>query len=147
MQVILTADVSALGKAGDVVTVKEGYARNYLIPKGTAQVADAAGLRRVEAIRQRQQAAAARRRREAQELAKRLTGMSCTISVRAQDDDQLFGSVSAAEIVKVLQGQDVIIDKSQIMLEAPIKQLGVYQVPVRLDADMTALIKVWVVRA
>ncbi len=147
MRIILTADVSALGKAGDVVTVKEGYARNYLMPKGAAQVADAAGLRRVEAIKQRQQADTARRQREAQELAKRLSGMSCTISVRAQDDDQLFGSVSAAEIVKVLQEQDVTVDKSQIMLETPIKQLGVYQVPVRLDVDMTAVIKVWVVRA
>ena len=147
MQVILTADVPSLGKVGDVVTVKDGYARNYLIPRGSARVADAGGLRQVEAIKQRQQAEAARRQREVKELAQRLAGMSCTITARAQDDDQLFGSISAGEIVKALQARDVVIDKSQVVLEESIKQLGVYQVPIRLNSDITTSLKVWVVRA
>lgn len=147
MKIILTADVPPLGRAGDVVSVKDGYARNYLFPRGAARTADPSGLRQAEMIKQRRQAEAARHRQSADALAQRLAGMSCTIAANAQEDDRLYGSVGAAEIVGALGVDGVTLDKAQVLLEEPIKALGIYQVPVRLHPDVTASLKVWVVRA
>lgn len=146
MQVILRDRLEHLGNAGDVVDVKPGYARNYLIPKGLAYEATAVNVRRIEAER----AAVSRREAdvlsEARKRAKTLEGVSLTFHARAGQEGKLFGSITSADIAERLAEQGIEVDRRQIELEEPIKSLGVVGVPVRLHADVTPEIKVWVIQ-
>jgi large subunit ribosomal protein L9 len=146
MKIILKKDIAALGNAGEIVTVKNGYARNYLIPQGFAAMATDGNLRAWEveskAVARRQQ----RGQREAQELADKLEKLSITVSVQVGEEEKLFGSVTSQNIADLLAENGYEIDKKKILLEDPIKALGVYDVPVKLHQDVTAMVKVWVVR-
>lgn len=146
MKVVLVKSVDRLGKAGEVVSVKDGYARNYLLPQGLAQPATSGGMARFEQEKKMDAQREVRQAREAENLAGRLALVSITSTVQAGEDDRLFGSVTAQDIADLLAKEGFEIDKRKILLEEPIKALGVYTVPIKLHKDITADVKVWVVR-
>lgn len=146
MEVILRQAVENLGKPGDLVAVKAGYARNYLIPRGFALLATEGNKKRIEQQRARLEAAENERRGAAQAVAERLEQVSLTFSARVGEEEKLFGSVTAADIAQQLQAQGFDIEKRQVDLHDPIKSLGVYRVPVKLHADVKPEVRVWVIK-
>ena len=146
MEVILRHAVENLGKPGDVVKVKNGYARNYLLPHNLAYEATPGNLKRIQQERDRLEAAENQRRGSAQEVATKLEQVSLTFSARVGEEGKLFGSVTAADIAQQLEQQGFHIEKRQVDLHEPIKSLGVYRVPIRLHADVKPEIRVWVIK-
>ena len=138
--------VKGVGSAGEIVTVKSGYGRNFLIPQGLAYVATKANKRRVdaEAIRRAQQAEA--ERSDAEILAEKLGSLSIEFTVKAGEGDKLFGSITSGDIAEELASRGYNIDKRTIELEEPIKMIGIYKVPVRLHQSVHAEVRVWVVK-
>ena len=146
MEIILRQAVENLGKPGDVVKVKPGYARNYLLPHGLAYEATPGNLKRIQQERDRLDAAENERRGAAQGLAERLEQVSLTFSARVGEEGKLFGSVTAADVAAQLEAQGFHIEKRQIDLHEPIKALGVYRVPIRLHANVKPEVRVWVIK-
>jgi large subunit ribosomal protein L9 len=146
MQVILRDRLENLGNAGDIVTVKPGYARNYLIPKGFAYAATDANVKRMERERLNVEKAAADTLQAARKQAATLEGVSVTFTARAGDEGRLFGSITNADIADKLAEQGIEIDRKQIQLDEPIKELGVSAVAIRLHQDVRPEIKVWVIK-
>jgi large subunit ribosomal protein L9 len=146
MEVILRQAVENLGKPGDLVAVKSGYARNYLIPRGFALPATEGNKRRIEQQKARLEAAEAERQGTAQQVADRLEQVSLTFSARVGEEEKLFGSVTAADIAQQLQAQGFEIEKRQVDLHDPIKSLGVYRVPIKLHAEVKPEVRVWVIK-
>ena len=146
MQVILRERIEQLGEAGEIVDVKPGYGRNYLIPKGLAYEATTANKRRLEAERARTAAKEAETMGEAQKRAAAIEGISLTFHARAGQEGKLFGSITSADIAEKLAEQGVTIDRRQIELEEPIKALGVTSVPIRLHPQVRPEVKVWVIQ-
>lgn len=146
MEIILRQGVENLGKPGDVVKVKAGYARNYLLPHGLAYEATPGNLKRIQQERERLEAAENERRNSAQGYAEKLEQVSLTFSARVGEEGKLFGSVTAADIAQQLEAQGFHVEKRQIDLHEPIKALGVYRVPVRLHADVKPEVRVWVIK-
>lgn len=145
MQVILRERIEQLGEAGEIVDVKPGYGRNYLIPKGLAYEATTANKRRLEAERARTAAKEAETMGEAQKRAAAIEGISLTFHARAGQEGKLFGSITAGDIADKLAEQGIQIDRRMIELDEPIKALGVTSVPVRLHTDVRPELKVWVI--
>ncbi|MEO8621178.1 MAG: 50S ribosomal protein L9 [bacterium] len=146
MEIILRQAVENLGHPGDVVTVKNGYARNFLLPRGIAFEATPGNLKRIAAERSRLEAAENDRRGSASDLAKKLEEVQLTFSARVGEEGKLFGSVTSADIAEQLAAQGFNIEKRLIDLHDPIKALGVYRVPVKLHADVKPEIRVWVIK-
>jgi len=146
MEIILRQAVENLGKTGDVVNVKPGYARNYLLPHGLAYEATPGNLKRIQQERDRLEAAENDRRASAQGVAEKLEQVSLTFSARVGDEGKLFGSVTATDIAAQLEAQGYHVEKRQIDLHEPIKALGVYRVPIRLHADVKPEVRVWVIK-
>jgi len=146
MEIILREDIKSLGKAGDVVKVKEGYARNFLLPQGKAVQADPKNLKELEHYKRSAAARQAKLKKTAEDLAAKIAGLSLTIKREVGEADRLFGSVTNKDIADALRQENVLIDKRQIQLESSLKALGVFEVPVRLHAEVTANLKVWVVK-
>jgi len=146
MKVILTQDVPRLGHQGDVVNVKPGFGRNFLIPAGKALLATAGNLSQLKIRMRSEETRAMKDRRAAEELAGRLNTVSCTIRVQADEADKLYGAVHERDIVSALEDQGFAVDPHAVVLEEPLKMLGVYPVSIRLFADVKAEIKVWVIR-
>jgi large subunit ribosomal protein L9 len=146
MQVILKQPLENLGQPGDVVNVRNGYARNYLIPQGFAYEATDANLKRIERERAVIQKRAEEELAAARSRAGLIEGTSVTFTARAGDEGKLFGSITAADIAEKLSEQGIAIDRKQIVLEEPLKALGVFSVPVRLHAEVRPEVKVWVIK-
>jgi len=146
MQLILKEDVPNLGKAGDVVDVRDGYGRNFLLPRKKAIKAAPNNLRQLEHQKKVVSALQLKRRRTAEELAQKIADLSLTISRDAGEEDKLFGSVTTKDIAEALRGEGYVVDRHDINLEAPIKQLGIFDVPVKLHPEVTGTVKVWVVK-
>jgi len=146
MKVILTEDVKSVGSMGDIVDVKDGYARNFLFPKNLARAAVNSNLKIVEDIKKKKQIAAAREKKEAEEIKAKIAAFSCTIPVEAGEDDKLFGSVTSQDISQAFETEGLAVEKRKIALEEPIKKLGVYNISVKLHPEVTAEVKVWVVK-
>jgi large subunit ribosomal protein L9 len=146
MKVILKSDVERLGKTGDVVAVAAGYARNYLLPRGLALEATARSVEQIKIDRKRAEKARQQKAADAAALARKLEQISLTVSKQAGESDKLFGTVTAMEIAEALEKEGHEIDKRKLEPEEPIKTLGIYTVPVRLHADVTAKVKLWVVK-
>jgi large subunit ribosomal protein L9 len=145
MKVILKSDVPKLGNAGDIITVKDGYARNYLIPKGLAIEADVGSVQALENLKKMLAQQMEKKKKEALKLKDRLMNISCTITRQAGEGEKIFGAVTARDIEEALKVENIHIDRKNILLEEPIKQLGIFEVPVKLYKDVEAKIKVWVV--
>lgn len=146
MEVILRQAVENLGKPGDVVKVSNGYARNFLLPRGVAYEATPGNLKKIAQEKERLEAAENERRTAAQQLAEKLEQVSLTFSARVGEEGKLFGSVTGADIAHQLEAQGFAIEKRQIDLHDPIRTLGVFRVPIRLHADVKPEVKVWVIK-
>jgi large subunit ribosomal protein L9 len=146
MQVILRERLDNLGNIGDVVAVKPGYGRNFLIPQGLAYEASAGNVRRIERERQQQEERAADTLAGARAKAATLEGLSLTFPARAGQESRLFGSITSSDIADRLAEQGVEVDRRLIDLEEPIKDLGMFAVPIRLHADVRPEVKVWVIK-
>jgi large subunit ribosomal protein L9 len=145
MKIILKQNVESLGKAGDLVKVANGFARNFLIPKGLAAEASGRNLKVFEHERQRILQQAEKIQKQAEETAAKLGDIVCTISRRVGDQDKLFGSVGGKDIGDALAAQGIEIEKKSILLDEPIKALGEFPVRIKLSAGVTTEIKVVVV--
>lgn len=146
MEVVLTNDVEKLGKSGDIVKVSEGYARNFLLPRKLAVIVTPDNIKMLETLKRRREEEEKKRLEGLRELGGRLAAHSCTISAKAGVDDTLYGSVTAAEIAAALAAEGFEIDKKQIELAEPIKALGLYTVAVKLHPEISANLKVWVIK-
>jgi large subunit ribosomal protein L9 len=146
MEIILRQAVENLGKPGDVVDVKPGYARNYLIPRGLALPATDGYKKQIEQQKAHLEARENERVAAARALAARLEQVSLTFSARVGEEDKLFGSVTAADVAQQLQGQGFDVEKRQVELHEPIKTLGVFRVPVKLHAEVKPEVRVWVIK-
>ena len=146
MKLILRADMENLGKLGDIVAVKPGYGRNYLIPQGLAMMASASNLKVFELERKKLQAKMDALRSSAGDLASKLANATVSIEVRVGEGDKLYGSVTSAMIADGLEAQGIAIDRRKIVLDDPIRTLGVHEVEVKLHADVRGTIRVMVCR-
>jgi large subunit ribosomal protein L9 len=146
MEVILREDVEHLGRAGELVGVKDGYARNFLIPRGLAYRATKANKQRVESERRHREERQAAQRVTAEQQAEALAALSLTFTVRTGEGEKLFGSITTADIAAQLTEQGHPVDKRRVELPEPIKMVGIYKVPVRLEAGIVAEVRVWVVK-
>jgi|SRR5688572_21087730 large subunit ribosomal protein L9 len=147
MKLLLIREVEGLGKPGDLVNVSPGYARNFLLPRNLASEPTAQALRRVDAERRREVREVETRKKEGEEIARSLENCSVNIPARAGEGGHLFGSVGTAEIVKALAADGRKVEESWLRLERPIKEVGIYDVPVILNGETRATVKVWVVEA
>ena len=145
MKVILKQNVESLGKAGDLVKVADGYARNFLVPKGLAAEANSRNLKVFEHEKQQIMHQAEKIQKQAEETALRLSAVTCTIARRVGEQEKLFGSVGAKDIEEALVAQGIEVDKKSVLLDEPIKALGEFPVRIRLSAGVTGEIKVVVV--
>lgn len=146
MEIILLQNVSALGNRGDIVKVKAGYARNYLFPRRIALPASDSNMN----VLKEEEKLLVRRDFQVQETAReqatKMAEASCTIPVQVGEEDKLYGSVTANDIASELNKQGYEIEKKQVLLEEPIKKLGVYKITLQLHKQVTVPIKVWVVK-
>lgn len=145
MKVILRKNHDSLGAIGDVVDVKSGYARNFLIPNNLAYVASDSAVRALDAEKVQE----GRRQKKAEIVAQKRAGelekLSITIPMQVGEEEKLFGAVTSQMIADALKAHGAEVDRRSIMLEEPIKALGIYDVPVKLHTNVTATVKVWVV--
>lgn len=146
MDVILMQSVEHLGVMGETVHVARGFARNYLIPKNLAVPATEGNQKMVNQHMKLESKREDLRKVSAAEMAAKLGELSCTLTVQAGDDDKLFGSVNARDIAGALESEHASFEYQQIVLDEPIKQLGVYSVPLKLHAEVEVPVKVWVVK-
>jgi len=146
MEVILNQDVEKLGKNGTVVEVKDGFARNFLIPNNLAVPLTSANLKRVEEKKQRKAAELGKIKKEAEELKMRLEALSLTIPVLTHEEDKLYASITAENIAGALKEEGLDIDKNSLELPEQIKSLGIYEIPVKLHPEIIAKVKVWIVK-
>jgi len=146
MKVILREDVTDIGTAGETVEVKDGYGRNYLIPRNLAIPATKATLKTIDEIGKQKDMRAKKRRRGAEIVKDKVEKLSLSAEVLVGEEDKVFGSVTSREIVDLLEKEGIIIDKRAIELEEPIKSLGVYTVPIKVDKEVTADLKLWVIK-
>lgn len=145
VDVLLMDAVPGLGIEGDVVRVADGYARNYLFPRGKAAEVSEGKKRQIEKKRQERLLQLRRQKEAAEELAAKFSELSCTVAVKTSEGGKLFGSVGAAQILEKLAEQNVVLDRQQLKLDAPLHELGVFDVTISLHPEVDAVLKVWVV--
>ena len=136
MKVILKETISSLGIIGSEVIVADGYARNYLLPQGKAVLATESNRKMMEQERKKVEARIAQEKSIAEEMAKRIAGVKCEIHAKVAEDERLYGSVGIQEILDELEAQNIEIEKRMLLLSKPIKELGEYQIPVRVYKDV-----------
>lgn len=145
MRVILKETIESLGIIGSEVAVADGYARNYLLPQNKAVQATKANRKMMEQARAKFELQIAKEREFAEEMAKRLDGVTCTIPAKVSDEDRLYGSVTSKDVIQALAGQGVEIEKQMLLMKESIKTTGVYKIPVRVYRDVEPEITVEVV--
>jgi large subunit ribosomal protein L9 len=146
MKVILTQDIAGLGSIGDLITVKDGFGRNYLVPQGKALQATSQNMKTLEHQKRQIREKIDKAKREAERLAARIESVSCTVAKAVGEEDKLFGSVTGMDIEASLKLEGVEIDRKKINLLEPIKSLGIYNIPIKLHPEVTAVLKLWVVK-
>ena len=146
MKVILRKDFKNLGETGEVVNVKRGYARNYLIPNEIVFLANDKNLHRLKEEQKRMTLKQDRDKINAQKIAEELSKVSCTAAVQAGEEDRVFGSVTSQDIADLLKEKGYDIDRKKIVLDEPIKALGIYDIPIKLFTEIEAKIKLWVIK-
>ena len=147
MEIILINDYEGLGKAGELVNVKPGFARNMLIPQGFALRASTQNIASVEEKKKVIEKNKTRETASQEALLKQLSTAEITIEVQVGEEEKMFGSITSNDIQKSLEGKDILIDKNTILLDDPIKSLGIFHVPVRLSEDYQCDVKVYVIKS
>ena len=146
VEIILTQDVEKLGKTGDLVKVKDGFARNFLIPQKKAYLATPQNIRRIEQQQKKRKFQYEQEKKAARQLADKLSKVSCTVSVEVNEQEKLYGSVSESDIVKALETEGFEIERRNIILEQPIEELGIFEVGIKLHPEVTTKIRLWVTK-
>ena len=146
MELILREDVQGLGVRGDVIDVASGYARNYLLPRGLAVLATEAQKRVLEKETKLREIRDEKSKSNLSAVAEKMSDLSTTIVVQAGEEDKLYGSVTAHDIAEAIKNQGFEVDQKQVLLDEPIKKLGIYTVPVKLHREIEVAVKVWVVK-
>ena len=147
LDVILLKDVEQVGKEGSIVHVKPGFARNFLLPHGLAVPATPEHVKRFEERTRQRELKTQRLRKDAEILKRKLEGRSLTLKLTMGEEEQAFGSVTVHDLFQALAQEGLPVDKHAIQLEEPIKALGIYEIPVRLHPEVSATLKLWVVKA
>ena len=145
MEMILMSDVPGLGMAGDLVKVADGYARNFLLPRKLGAPVTSVSKRQVDARRAEREARLRTEREQADHVADRIRMESITVPVKAGPEGKLYGSVQSSDVVDALTSQGIRIDRHMVNLKEPLKELGVFDVPIVLHPDVTVDLKVWIV--
>ena len=146
MKVILRQDIASLGKAGEAIEVKSGYGRNYLIPCNMAVMATKGNLRAIDEIKAQNELREKKQRTEAIRFKEKLEKLSVTCEVLVGEEDKIFGSVTSQNIIDLIAAEGFKIDKRNVILEESIKSLGVYTVQIKVEKDIIANVKLWVIR-
>jgi len=146
MEIILTKDVAKVGKAGAVVRVKDGFARNLLLPRGLAIPVTPGNLKKLEQEKQKLNQELEKDKQAAIALKERLDVLSLTLPAIAQDEKSLYGSITALDIANALKEEGIELDKNRIILSEPIKLLGIYEIPIKLHSEISAKLKIWIVK-
>jgi large subunit ribosomal protein L9 len=146
MKVILRDNVPNVGQAGETVEVKSGFGRNYLIPRNLAIPASKGNLRAIGEVRKQRELQERKRRREAVVIKEKIENLEISTEVLVGEEEKLYGSVTNADIAELLAGQGITVDKRAVALENPIKALGVYTVLIRIEQDVTAQLRLWVIK-
>ncbi|MCF7873222.1 MAG: 50S ribosomal protein L9 [Candidatus Omnitrophica bacterium] len=145
--ILLDNNMEKLGKEGDVVEVKDGYGRNYLIPNKLALLATKANLKKVDQLKQERTKKEEKQKQSLMDLKDKLEGLSLTVTTEAKDDDTLYGNIGQLQIIKLLkEKQEIELPKEKLSLQEPIDKLGVYKIPIKIDKDLEANLRLWVVR-
>ena len=147
MDIILTENVKGLGTIGEVVKVKPGYGRNYLVPQGLAVEANDRNINEMKHHRRQLTHKAEKLSKEAADVKARIEAVECSFTHKASDEGKLFGSVTSMEIAEGLAAKGIEIDRRKILLDQPIKELGIHEVEIKLNAGVNATIKINVLRA
>ena len=146
MDIILTGNVEKLGQVGDVVKVKNGYARNYLLPRQLAMPATTSNIKRIEKEKAKRLAIEEAEKKEAQQKAEILGHVSLTIPVEVNDQEKLYGAISESEILEAFHAEGQKIDKKSLVIEKPIDELGIFEIGVKLHPQVIAKIRLWVTK-
>lgn len=146
MKIILREDLDGIGAAGEMVEVKSGYGRNYLIPRNLAIPATKANLNAIGEVTKQKELRQRKNRREAEKVRERIEKIPLSAEVLVGEEDKIFGSVTSADISELLAKEGVTVDKKTILLEAPIKDLGVYTIPIKIDKEVIAQAKLFVIK-
>ena len=146
MQVIIKKKIEKLGDVGDIITVKDGYARNYLLPRGLVVKATPGNIKEVELIKSQIQKKNEKKINDQKELAKKLSNLKINIPVKVGEDNQIFGSVNSTNIIEFLIEKGFEVNKKSIKLDEPIKSLGIHNVILKLDEGIESNIKVYVIK-
>jgi large subunit ribosomal protein L9 len=146
MQVILLEDISALGKAGDIVKVSDGYGRNYLIPQKKAVLATEKSIKTLEHQKREVQQRMGKVKKDMERMAQQIGKLSCTFVKPVGESGKLFGSVTSMEIESFLKENGIEVDRKKILLEEPIKNLGMFTIPIKLHPEVIARLKLWVIQ-
>jgi len=146
MKVILTDNIEKVGKLGTMVNVKDGFARNFLFPRKLAVPSTPGNLKALEAKMKKKAKELEALKNEAEKTRARLEALSLTMPVLTQEDDKLYAGISSVDILQALKDEGIILQKSDILLEEPIRALGIYEVPVKLHPEVEGKVKVWVVK-
>jgi len=147
MKVILKEDVKGLGKLGEIVEVSNGYSRNFLLPQKKAVEATAHNIKTVEHKKKELEEKMKQNLHEVEALSKKMSELSVTVARQVGEGEKMFGSVTNADIAEAIGKEGITVDKHQIILEKPIKELGLFHIPVKLHPEISAEIKVWIVKA
>ena len=146
MQIVLLEDVPNLGKAGDTVKVSDGYGRNYLIPRKKAILATDKNIKNLDHQKRQVQQQIGNRKKDAERVAEQIEKLSCTFAKTVGESGKLFGSVTSMEIETYLKENGIDVDRKRILMEEPLKNLGMFTIPIKIHPEVTANLKVWVVQ-
>ncbi len=146
MKVILREDVPDLGQAGQTIDVKAGYGRNYLFPRNLAIPATKGNLQAIDEVNKQKQLREKKQRRQAEIIKDKIEKLSLSVEVLVGEEDKLYGSVTNADVADLLAKEGIIVDKRAIELESPVKVIGVYTIPVKIDKNVTAQLRLWVIK-
>jgi large subunit ribosomal protein L9 len=146
VKIILTKDVEKIGKEGDVVDVKEGFARNFLLPRGVAIKATKNSYKEIDELKKRKDKQEEKIKGEALSVKTKIEALSLTLTAEAKDTEELYGSITEQQILKALSGEDLTVEKGKIILTEPIKKLGVYNLKVKLHPTVEANLRLWVMK-
>ena len=146
MEVIVCQEHPNLGKVGDLVKVKDGYARNFLFPRNIAVAATKENLKRIEAQKAKTAALHEQKRKEALLVAEKLAKVSCTVIVEVNDQEKLYGAVSESDILRALEQEGVACERKDLVLEKPVDELGIFEVGIKLHPDVIGKFRLWVTK-
>ena len=146
MEVILCQDIVKLGKTGEVVKVKDGFARNYLVPRHLALAATKENVRRIEAHKAKLAALYEEKKKEAQALADKVAKVSCTITVEVNEQEKLYGAVSESEILRALEQEGFTFERKDLVVEKPVEELGIFEIGVTLHPEVIGKFRLWVTK-